>query len=121
MGNEPRPIRSVVLVPGHREDLIREVGTYGPDALVLDLEDTCPPAHRPQARQLAYKLLQELATQDKTLFVRPNAIDTSETGDDLEAAVCPQLHGIFLPKVTGPKDMIAVSALLDFFEHPQDE
>ena len=32
-------------------------------------------------------------------FVRPNALDTGETGADLEAVVVPGLTGVFAPKV----------------------
>ena len=48
--NEPQPLRTILFVPGNKEDWMRKAVKYGADALVFDLEDAVPEAHRPQAR-----------------------------------------------------------------------
>ena len=37
-----KPLRSVLFVPGNKEDWMRKAPQYGPDALILDLEDSVP-------------------------------------------------------------------------------
>ena len=39
-----KPLRSVMFVPGNREDWMRKAHQYGPDALILDLEGSVPEA-----------------------------------------------------------------------------
>ena len=41
-----KPLRSVMFVPGNREDWMRKAHQYGPDALILDLEDSVPEAEK---------------------------------------------------------------------------
>ena len=38
------PLRSALFVPAHRESLIPKALATGADALIMDLEDACPPA-----------------------------------------------------------------------------
>ena len=47
-----KPLRSVMFVPGNREDWMRKAHQYGPDALILDLEDSVPEAEKERARSL---------------------------------------------------------------------
>ncbi len=98
---------------------MRKAPQYGADALIFDLEDAVPEAHRTEARRLVREVTRELGGQGQTIFARTNGVDTGQTGDDLEAVVCPELHGVLVPKVAGPEDVIAVSALLDHFERRQ--
>lgn len=111
-----RPLRSLLFVPGNKEDWMRKAPASGADALIFDLEDAVPPDQRPQARAIVRRMIEELGSRGQVIFVRINDMTTGEAGNDLEAVVCPQLHGIILPKVSGPDDVIAVSALLDHFE-----
>lgn len=119
MPNHAKPLRSLLFVPGNKEDWMRKAPRYGADALIFDLEDSVPAAHRPQARKMVRRVIEELGDQGQTIFVRVSSLDTGETGEDLEAVVCKQLYGIFLPKVFGPKDVVAADALLSFFEKRQ--
>ena len=50
------------------------------------------------------------------LFVRPNALDTGETGDDLAAVIVPGISGVFAPKVGSAIDVHKYDALVDYFE-----
>lgn len=111
-----KPLRSVMYVPGNKVDWMRKAPRYGADALILDLEDSVPEAHKIEARGLVRTMLEELGAAGQTLFVRVNRLETGLTGEDLEAVTCPHLYGVILPKVQVPGDVVEVDVLLKFFE-----
>ena len=111
-----KPLRSVMFVPGNREDWMRKAHQYGPDALILDLEDSVPEAEKEKARSLVAGMVDELGSAGQTLFIRVNRLETGLTGFDLEAVTGPHLYGILLPKVERPEDVVEVDTLLRFFE-----
>ena len=111
-----KPLRSVLYVPGNKEDWMRKAPKYGADALILDLEDSVPLQEKAEARALVRNMLDELGDAGQTLVVRVNTLETGMTGDDLEAIVCDNLYCIILPKVQSPADIAEVEALLKFFE-----
>ncbi len=47
-----RPIRSMLFVPGNRENWIEKAKDSGADALVLDLEDSVPESEKRNARKI---------------------------------------------------------------------
>jgi citrate lyase subunit beta/citryl-CoA lyase len=111
-----KPLRSVLYVPGNKEDWMRKAPKYGSDALILDLEDSVPPNEKASARESVRRILEEQGDDGPALFVRLNQLSTGMTGDDLEAITCPGLYGVLLPKVQGPEDVVEVDVLLKFFE-----
>ena len=113
---EAKPLRSVLFVPGNKEDWIRKAPKYGADALILDLEDSVPPQEKDAARQVVAKMIDELGGAGQTLFVRVNPLESGITGYDLEAIVGPNLYGVTLPKVQRAADVVEVDVLLRFFE-----
>lgn len=113
---EAKPLRSVLFVPGNKEDWIRKAPKYGADALILDLEDSVPPQEKDAARQVVAKMIDELGDAGQTLFVRVNPLESGVTGYDLEAVASPNLYGITLPKVQCAADVVEVDVLLRFFE-----
>lgn len=44
--------RSILFVPGNRPDWIDKAPKYGPDALIIDLEDAVPIAEKEATRQI---------------------------------------------------------------------
>lgn len=113
---EAKPLRSVLFVPGNKEDWIRKAPKYGADALILDLEDSVPPQEKDAARQVVAKMIDELGGAGQTLFARVNPLESGITGYDLEAIAGPNLYGITLPKVQSAADVVEVDVLLRFFE-----
>ncbi len=109
-----KPLRSMLWVPGNREQWIQNASQYGADALILDLEDSVPPHEKPMARQMVRKALDTLGTA--TIFVRVNDLESGLIEPDLEAVVSSGLYGIRLPKVRGTEDIVAVDGLLRVFE-----
>jgi citrate lyase subunit beta/citryl-CoA lyase len=113
-----RPLRSVLFVPGHKPAWAEKALRAGPDAIVLDLEDSVPAEQKPGARKSVADSIARLRALDQaiSLFVRPNALATRLTGADLEAVVIPGLTGIFTPKIEEATDVVRYDTLLDHFE-----
>lgn len=55
-----KPLRSMLFVPGNKEDWMRKASQYGPDALILDLEDSVPEEGKAEARILVRQMVEEL-------------------------------------------------------------
>jgi citrate lyase subunit beta / citryl-CoA lyase len=110
--------RSVLFVPGNKPGWAIKALQAGPDAIVLDLEDSVPDAEKPAARDHVRQAISDLRARDGDvgLLVRINGLATRLTGGDLEAVVTPGLNGIFAPKVEQATDVLRLDALLDHFE-----
>jgi citrate lyase subunit beta / citryl-CoA lyase len=113
-----KPYRTVISVPGHKPSWFDKAVAAGADCLCLDLEDSVPEAEKDSARQgIADAIGRISASHPKVgLFVRPNALDTGETGDDLAAVIVPGISGVFAPKVGSAIDVHKYDALVDYFE-----
>ena len=113
-----RGYRSVLFVPGHKPDWAPKALKAGPDAVVLDLEDSVPDGEKAAARDQVRRSIGVLRAADPAVdvFVRVNALATRLTGGDLEAVVVPGLAGVFAPKVESATDVLRFDALLDHFE-----
>lgn len=112
------PYRSVLFVPGHKPDWARKALAAGADCIVLDLEDSVPDQLKESTRDVVRKTLPELraAAPNVGLFVRPNSLATKLSGADLEAVVCPELSGLFTPKIKDAADVLRWETLIDWFE-----
>jgi len=113
-----RGYRSVLFVPGHKPDWAPKALKAGPDAIVLDLEDSVPDGEKAAARDQVRQTIGTLRTMDTAtgIFVRVNSLATRLTGADLEAVVTPGLTGIFAPKMSSATDVLRLDALVDHFE-----
>lgn len=108
-------MRSLLFVPGDDERKIAKALESAADALILDLEDAVAPARKPAARELCATTLARVKTA-KALFVRVNALDTGETGADLEAIVAARPYGVVLPKCRHGEDVRRVADMLKRLE-----
>lgn len=107
-------LRSFLFVPGDSEKKLAKGATSGADALILDLEDSVAPDHKPTARAM---VVDYLAKQPRTpeLWVRINPM--AEGGlDDLVAVVRAAPDGLVVPKVDHPDDLARLSLMLDALE-----
>jgi citrate lyase subunit beta/citryl-CoA lyase len=114
-----RAYRSILFVPGHKPEWAQKALKAGPDAIILDLEDSVPEADKAGARTMVAESIALLRSLDATvgLGVRVNALATRLTGADLEAVVVPGLDVVFAPKIERATDVLRYDALLDHFEH----
>ena len=88
------PLRSYLFVPAHRENLIPKALATGVDALIMDLEDACPPAEKANGRKGARKAMESLDWGRAKATVRMNSLETPLWQEDLEAIVCKELYEI---------------------------
>jgi citrate lyase subunit beta / citryl-CoA lyase len=111
-----KPIRSVLFVPGNREDRMQKAPRFGADALIFDLEDAVALPDKAKARPIVRKVVEELGNAGQTILVRVNDFETELTWADLDAVVCSQLYAVMLPKVTGPEDVKRADTIIEFLE-----
>lgn len=112
------PYRTVLFVPAHKPDWALKALASGADCVVLDLEDSVPADLKESSRALVRETLPRLRAErlEVGLFVRPNSLATRMAGADLEAVVCPELDGLFVPKVRDATDVLRWETLIDWFE-----
>src|SRR5262245_65344887 len=91
-------IRSILSVPALRQRFIDKAASVPADVILLDLEDSVPPARKAEARERARAALPGFDKRGRLLFVRPNDLATGLLEQDLDAVVGPGLDGIHLPK-----------------------
>ncbi len=96
-GPRVRPLRSLLFVPGNKPRMHEKAAASGADALILDLEDSVPPAEKPAARQMVREALDRI--RGPAFFVRVNGEGTPWLADDVAAIVCEGLAGVMFPKV----------------------
>lgn len=108
--------RSVLFVPGNRPDWIDKAPKYGPDALILDLEDAVPNAEKVEARQIVRAGIERLRERGVPAVVRVNGINTGLTGEDVEAIVTAGLVAVAIPKLEYVEEVLKVDAWIELFE-----
>lgn len=108
--------RSMLFVPGQKLDWMLKAPKYGPDALILDLEDSVGIAEKPAARIAVAEAIKKLRAKPIGLFVRLNAWRTGYVIDDLNAVVDDGLDGVILSKTEGPEDVTALDLVLGELE-----
>src|SRR5262245_6590808 len=91
-------VRSALFVPLADERLFAKAAQRGADALLLDLEDSVPPAQKAEARARLPQAAKLLADAGATVMLRVNS-DAQWLADDLKAAANVPLAAVFLPKV----------------------
>jgi citrate lyase subunit beta / citryl-CoA lyase len=101
-------LRSLLFAPGNETRKLAKVGSFGSDAIVLDLEDAVPDPEKEAARSLVRSALPGFA--DTVVLVRVNPPDSSRLAGDLDAVVCAHLDGIVVPKA---EDSRGVSEIAD--------
>jgi len=93
------PIRTFLFVPGNRPEWIAKAIAAGPDAIILDLEDSVAPSEKREARSQMVRAVEALRSERIHAFVKINGL--SEGGEeDLRACIAPALRGIVVPKAT---------------------
>jgi len=105
-------LRSALFVPLADERFLARAHERGADALLLDLEDSVPPAQKAEARARLPAAVERLDAAGAMVMVRVNA-DARHLADDLRAAVRARVAAVFLPKVENAEQVTAASFLLD--------
>ena len=105
----------MLFVPGNRPDRYLKAQQSAAGALILDLEDSVPPAAKNEARQqVAGMLVAQPAHQQ--IWVRVNPADTGLLLQDLAAVVPAKPFGVVLPKCAGRTSLAPLCHQLDALE-----
>jgi citrate lyase subunit beta/citryl-CoA lyase len=108
-------IRSQLYVPGDRADWMRKALASGVDCVLVDLEDAVADAEKPRARAITAEFLRTDGA-DAICMVRVSPADTPAFYADARAVVEAGVHGLALPKVTGPDDIVVADRVLGWLE-----
>jgi len=108
--------RSILFVPGNRPDWIDKAPKYGPDALILDLEDAVPNVEKVEARTTVRAGIERSCKRGVPIVVRVNGINTGLTGEDVEAIVTEGLVAVAIPKLERVEEVLKVDAWIELFE-----
>ena len=100
--------RSQLYVPANNQRFIDKAFTRRADAIILDLEDSVPADQRKGARERLGESVRIVGQAGADVTVRINSSD-DEVALDLEAAVLPQVRGIFVTKVRDADYMRSIS------------
>jgi len=102
--------RTLLFAPGNHPRRIEKAFTLGADAVILDLEDSVPPAEKLATRSpVAQALAQSRACRG---YVRVNAMGTPYCYGDLVATIVRGVDGVVLPKVESAADLHAIDWLI---------
>ncbi|MEW5825867.1 MAG: aldolase/citrate lyase family protein [Candidatus Bipolaricaulota bacterium] len=108
------PRRSRLYAPGNHPRVLAGIELHDADVVLLDLEDSVPPAEKAAARVLVKHLLAAIDFPNE-VWVRVNALaDGGEA--DVREVLLGRPHGIALPKAESADDVRALARLLDEVE-----
>jgi len=108
-GLHDRIRRTRLYAPGNNPRLLVGIELHGADCILLDLEDSVPPAEKPSARVLVKHLL--AAVEFSEAWVRINPLGAGGE-EDLAEVLLGRPHGVCLPKAERADDVRALSEAL---------
>jgi citrate lyase subunit beta/citryl-CoA lyase len=111
-----RPRRSRLYAPGNRPRLLAGIEVHGADCVLLDLEDSVPPAEKASARILVKHLLAAVRFPDE-VWVRINPLDRFGE-EDVREILIGRPHGVCLPKAESARD---IARLVDVLSEQEAE
>ncbi len=110
--------RSLLFVPATAERFVAKAHTRGADALILDLEDSIPPAEKQAARAALPQAAKTVSQGGADVVVRVNR-PLELAIPDIEAAVMPGVAALMLPKIMGPEHVKLLSEVVAVREAAQ--
>lgn len=102
-------MRSLLFVPGNKENMLSKALGCRPDVLVPDLEDSVPEGEKPAARALVAQWLPRLAAHGARLMPRVNALGTEWFAADVTAMTVPGVWGLSIGKVESAAELSAIT------------
>jgi citrate lyase subunit beta/citryl-CoA lyase len=105
-------LRSLLFVPGNKENMLEKAAGLRPDVFIPDMEDSVPDAEKDNARKTIQSFLPRLAQTGVPIMPRVNSLDSGWLESDLAAVVGPDILGLSIGKINGPQDIETASDLL---------
>ena len=108
--------RTMMFVPGNNPGMMADAFIYGPDSIMLDLEDSVTMAEKDTARLLVYNALKTIDYGDTEMVVRINPLNTPYGKKDIEAVVKAGVDVIRMPKTETADEVREVEAEIEKVE-----
>ena len=107
--------RSLLFVPAIARKFVEGAAGRGADAIILDLEDSVPPAEKPRARTLLQEAAAIVSRGGADVLVRINR-PLRLAIPDIEAAVSPRVQALMLPKIESANHLRLLAETIDEIE-----
>ncbi len=107
----------MMFVPGNNPAMMQDAFIYGPDSIMLDLEDSVTLAEKDAARLLVHNALKTIDYGDTEMVVRINPLNTPYGKKDIEAVVKAGVHVIRMPKTETADEVREVEAEIERVEN----
>ncbi|MBD5204698.1 MAG: citrate (pro-3S)-lyase subunit beta [Bacteroidales bacterium] len=108
--------RTMMFVPGNNPGMMADAHIYGPDSIMLDLEDSVSMAEKDTARLLVHNALKSIDYGDTEMVVRINPLNTPYGKKDIEAMVKAGVHVIRMPKTETAEEVREVEREIEKVE-----
>ncbi len=109
-------LRSLIFVPGNRPNMLERALNFPADIIMVDLEDSVPPAEKVAARDVAAEWVPRLRQAGQRVMVRCNSLDTGLTRDELAAVISPDLYGVSVGKTESAGDLREIEGIISPLE-----
>lgn len=106
----------MMFVPGNNPGMMQDAFIYGPDSIMLDLEDSVTMAEKDTARLLVHNALKTIDYGNTEMVVRINPLNTPYGKKDIEAVVKAGVHVIRMPKTETADEVREVEAEIERVE-----
>jgi len=106
----------MMFVPGNNPGMMADAHIYGPDSIMLDLEDSVTMNEKDTARLLVYNALKSVDYGDTEMVVRINPLNTPYGKKDIEAVVKAGVHVIRMPKTETAEEVVEVEREIEKVE-----
>lgn len=104
--------RTMMFLPGNNPSMLVEAHMYGPDSIMIDLEDAVSINQKDAARFLVSNALRTIDYGNTETVVRVNGLNTPFGEDDIEAVVRAGVNVVRLPKTDTAQDIRDVDAII---------
>lgn len=104
--------RTMMFLPGNNPSMLAEAHMYGPDSIMIDLEDAVSIHQKDAARFLVANALRTIDYGNTETVVRVNGLNTPYGEDDIEAVVRAGVDVVRLPKTDTAQDIRDVDAII---------
>ena len=111
--NKKRLRRSMMFLNAQKPGLIKDPYVYGPDSIMLDLEDAVAMKEKDAARFSLYHALKEINYRGVERVVRINGLDSDLWEEDILCSVAGWCDSIRIPKTETADDVKKVERIVE--------
>lgn len=108
--------RTMMFIPGNNPGMMQDAHVYGPDAIMLDLEDSVTVSEKDAARLLVYNALKAVDYGETELVVRINPLNSPYGKKDVYAAIAGGASVIRMPKTETAEDVVELEKEIEQVE-----